>query len=232
MTGSLFHPPHIAAALAAVEDLGPDDLGDALSARPSSTSHVPNGAVVRIIRRARVEADRKIEGIALKVLMDRVWAWAMRTYSSLAPLDSEHMAVVLGERVFEEIAGVSAIDYWEITFELNLKRLATDIYRQSLKAKSHGEHVEFDVAQHGDDGGEEERAVMMRAFVTARAERVLDQEELRYFPALFISGLPLASRRASMDLVRQLGMPEGTLREIKTRIRAKLKATMKDSSDE
>ena len=232
MSGSLFHPPHIAAALAAVEDLGPDDLQDALSARLGSASHVPNGAIVRIIRRSRVEADRRIEGIALKVLMDRVWAWAMKTYSSLAPSDADHMAVVLGERVFEEVAGGSAVDYWEITFGRNLRRMAADIYRQLLEAKFHVEHVEFDADQHEDDAGSEERATVMKAFVTARAERVLDREELKYFAALFISGLPLASKRASMDLVRQLGKPEGTLREIKTRILAKLKAATKGDSDE
>ncbi len=233
MTGSLFHPPHIAAALAAVDDLGPDDLLGALSARPGSTSHVPNEAVVRIIRRARVEADRKMEGIALKALMDRVWAWATRTYLSLTPSDAEHMAVVLGERVFEKVARESAVDYWEITFERNVKRLAADIYRQSFEAKFRKKHVEFDVAEHGDDdGGTEQRAMVLKAFVTAKAERVLDQEELKYFPALFISGVPLSSKRASVDLVRELGRPEGTLREIKTRIVTKLKAAMGSKFDE
>ena len=88
MVEGLFHPPHVAASLGEIEGFQPDELRAALLARnPRQPGYLSDEVLVRLVRRSRLDNDPETEGLALGVLLERVSAWAWRTFSSLLPLD-------------------------------------------------------------------------------------------------------------------------------------------------
>ena len=64
----------------------------------------------------------------------------------------------------------------------------------------------------------------------ARLAEILDRHELALVYPLLLSTLPLSSKKAKLDLVRCLGIPEGTLAEKKAAIIRKLKAALEKES--
>lgn len=232
MTKALIWPTYVQAALDSVEGCGPEALRTAVAITGrSAPGFILEEALVRLVRRARVDGEDKAEAIAMDALLGRVEAWSMRTYSSLSPLDAEEMSVVLGTHVIEAVLGHDAIDYWEITFLRNLQRAAADLYRHYHREKFAKELVEFDMEFHGDDAGTAANRLRDEALVLGIAAILLEPRDLPFVQPLLLSGMPLRSPRASTDLVRTLGKPEGTLREIKTRIMARLRGTSEEQND-
>lgn len=232
MAEGLFHPPHVAASLVEIEEFRADELRATLLVRdPRVPGYLWDEVLVRLIRRSRVEDDQETEGLVFEALIERVSTWAWRKFSLLLPLDREQMAIMLGEVVFERIARDNRVDFWEITFNRSMNRAASDIYQKHFADKIGKIHDEFDLKKHEvDDEGDFSNKALEESILQARAAKILDSEEMPFFYPLFLSGVPLSSPRASTDLVRMLGKPEGTLREIKTRIKAKLKAAWKEQA--
>lgn len=224
MEEDLYHPRHVVAGLARIEGVGHEDLKAALQAGTGSKLRLPDEALVRLIRRSRVNGDEVVERLVCRTLLDRLLWWAWRTYSTLSPEDRKDLACGTMETIIKAIVKTNGIDFWEITFARNRKRAAADVYEQYFLERSRNDHEEYDINHHAeDDAGVEAEEIAQVALSEARASRVLSPEEMRYFHPLFLSGIPLRSPRASTDLVRMLGKPEGTLREIKTAIKKKLK---------
>ena len=232
MTQALYHPPHVAEALEEIEGLGREDLKAAIRYPGSSAKRrLPDEALIRIIRRAAVEGDTAIEGLALQTLLRRLASWAWRVYSSLSEQDREDLVAGLGEVIIKAIQKSSAVDFWEITFALNRDRAAADIYQDYFVDCYQTSHESYDVVVHDkSDGGLHADELAELALIDRRWENFLTQEEMRYLHLLFLSDIPLSSPRASSDLVRMTGKPEGTLREIKTNLKNKLKAAWEPST--
>ncbi|WP_201834959.1 hypothetical protein [Microvirga zambiensis] len=224
MTKDLYHPSHVAAALDRIADLEVAELRAELqSARTGLGPRLPDEALVRVIRRSRVQGDEATERLAYKALMERLTGWAWKAYSTLSQQDRQDLVASLCEVIVKAVAKTDGIDFWEITFARNRDRAAADIYQQYLSDLYGNVHEEFEAESHGeDDGGDAAIEMAETALIEARAAQVLTREEMRYFHPLFLSEIPLKSPRASTDLVRMLGKPEGTLREIKTTIKNKL----------
>ena len=232
MTKALIWPAYVQAALDSVEGISPEELRAAVAITERSTlGFVPEEALVRLVRRARVDGKDEPESIAMDALLERAEAWSMRIYSSLAPLDAEEMSVLLGTHVIEAVLERDAIDFWEITFFRNLKRAAADLYRHHYREKFTKQAVEFDAELHENDAGTAAGRLRDEALVMGMAALLLEPRDLPFVKPLLLSGMPLRSPRASTDLVRTLGKPEGTLREIKTRIIARLRGDSREQND-
>lgn len=209
-----------------------DDLKAAIQCPGSkSQPRLPDEALIRIIRRASVEGDAIIEDAALRNLLGRLTVWAWHAYSSFTEQDREDLVAGLGEVIIKAIRKSSAIDYWEITFAKNRDRAAADIYQDHFVDRYQNAHESYDADVHDEsDGGSHADKLAELALIDRRWEKVLTPEEMRYLHLLFLSEIPLSSPQASSDLVRMTGKPEGTLREIKTKLKNKLKAAWEPST--
>lgn len=232
MKQALYHPPHVGEALDRIEGLGREDLKAAIKCPGSkSQPRLPDEALIRIIRRASIEGDTAIEEVALHTLLRRLASWAWGAYSSFSEQDREDLVAGLGEVIIKAIRKSSAMDFWEITFAKNRDRAAADIYQDHFVDRYQNAHESYDVDVHDEsDGGSHADELAQLALIDRRWEKVLTPEEMHYLHLLFLSDIPLSSPRASSDLVRMTGKPEGTLREIKTKLKNKLKAAWEPST--
>jgi hypothetical protein len=226
MPKELFHPEHVHLALArleAVEDVAA--LVAAIGIR-SGPDEPPPEALVRLLRRCRAEPDRRLETAVLNALVRRVERWVAFQYRSLSREDREEVAQDLLTTVIKAVARTAGIDWWEITFLKNLKRAAADIY-ESLFDKA----LRTATADIGDleleDEGRLANDLLQQANVDGRLAKILTPAELALFYPLFMTTIPIAGDAEHHDLVRLLGIPEGTLREKKTLIRRKLEDAFK-----
>lgn len=187
--------------------------------------------MIRIIRRASVDGDETIEGLALKTLIDRLATWAWRAYSSFSEQDREDLVSELGEVIIKAVRKSTAIDFWEITFSKLRARAAADVYQEYFANQYQNVHEPYDIETHDEsDGGSHANDLVELALIDKRWEKVLSPEEMRYMHLLLLSDIPLKSPRASIDLVRLTGKSEGTLREIKTKLKNKLQAAWERTS--
>ena len=220
---ALYHPPHVVTALDRIDGLGRDGLKAAIGS--NSQPRLPDEALIRIIRRASVDGDKIIGDAALRTLINRLTAWAWRAYSSFAEQDREDLVASLIEVIIKAVQKSTGIDFWEITFAKLRGRAAADIYQDYFVDRYQNAHESYDVDVHDEsDCGSHSNELIEMAMIDRQCAKILTQEEMRYMHLLFISEIPLSSPRASFDLVRITGKPEGTLREIKTKLKSKLKA--------
>ena len=226
MTQALYHPPHVAEALDSIEGLEGDELKAAIRYRGSTSKpKLPDEALIRIIRRASVDGDEAMEGFALKALMGRLAGWAWGAYSSFSDQDRKDLVSELGLVIIKAVRKTTAIDFWEITFAKLRDRAAADVYQDHYVDLYQNVHETHDVEIHDEsDSGARATELVELALIDKRWEKILMPEEMRYLHLLFLSDIPLSSPRASTDLVRMTGKAEGTLREIKTKLKNKLKA--------
>ncbi|WP_120275887.1 hypothetical protein [Rhizobium sp. AG855] len=224
----LYHPPHVTAALDQLDGLSDAELRKFIAAGCTPDGLKMSGEVlVRLIRRARIDGERLTEHAAWKRLLADLKVWARKAYSTLAEEDREQIVGALLEKIASDVQKSRTIDFWEITFARKRDRAAADQYQEYYADRYRNGHVEYDTDVHGrSDDGSEVRDLMETTLIEGFASSVLSQEEMRYFQPLMLSDIPLCSPEASIDLVRALGKPEGTLREIKTKIKAKLKRAL------
>lgn len=227
MPETLTHPRRVARALDHIDDLS--DEGELLALlndhhrRPA----LPPEVYVRLLRRCRVDPNRNVEHVTLKALVAAVGRWVGWKYSGLSYHDREDMAQGLLQIVTREVAKRVEIDWWEITFQSNLERAAADLYPGLFDLRPNAEKVAID--DHADainDEASVARNTVDRVLIDGRIARILTPDEMAVFHPLFMSEIPLRSERAAIDLVRMLGKPEGTLREMKTAIKTKLEAAL------
>lgn len=232
MSENLYHPPHVAAALDRVDGMNAEELRAAIIVTDRRAANfLPNEVLVRLIRRSRADGDRLAEHHAVSALAKRLSAWSWRKYSGLNREGREDVVQAVGLAISRDIARHSDIDFWEINFAQKRDRAAADAYQEYFAQGFAAEHVEFEPEAHvGGDEGEQANEIADEVLLQVFAAKFLTPEEMTYFHGLFLSDMPLSSPRASMDLVRRFGKPEGTLREIKTAIKGKLKNAWKDMS--
>lgn len=232
MKEDLYHPRHVVRALDSVEGMTTDELRAAIAVTDrGAAGYLPEEALVRLIRRARTDSDPVVEHYAVSALAKRVSAWAWRKYSGLNPEGREDVAQTVLQVIAKSIACQTGIDFWEITFARNRDRAGADAYQEHFAQNFDVEHIEFDATAHeSSDEGHQANEVADEVLFKIFAAKALTREEMTYFHGLFLSNIPLSSPKASLDLVRMFGKPEGTLREIKTAIKEKLKVAWEDNS--
>ena len=229
MNEPLYRPEHVEVALDRLGNLDGRALEAVLRASPGRTKdadYIPSEALVRLLRRFRIEGDRRSEDFVFGFLMQRVSRYTRQAYSGLSPASREDLSQNVLEVVAKKIASPS-LDYWEITFDRNLKRAAANAYQEHFAKDASLDGLEKVEAQESD-GGAIARDLVEKVLLQSLADKVLTTEELRVFHPMFLLGLPIKSTKASRDLVRETGRPEGTLAEMKTVISRKLEDAMKD----
>lgn len=232
MQEGLYHPPHVVAALDQLDRLSDANKRAAIRVgRLDDGSKLNGDVLVRVLRRSRADGDRLTEQVAWERLYEDLTNWAWRAYSTLSEPDREDLVGGLREVIVAAICKSNRIDFWEITFARNRERAAADQYQAFLAARYGSHHEEFETSAHGhSDEGFEALETVEGMLIQSWASGVLTQEEMRFFQPLFLSDIPLSSPDASIDLVRMLDRPEGTLREIKTKIKKKLKRALERTS--
>jgi len=221
---SLYHPPHVAAALVAVGNMARRDIPAALRQhRPRSSGYIPSEVIVRLLRRARVADDRWLEDILFTELSRRLQAWARHHYQGIRPEDRLDLAHELCLRIVDEIAKNSGIDFWEITFHRLISKAAADIYQARFVPMKFEDQLEgyTEVGDQGDSGAMAEN-LETKVLLSKQAQTVLTPKEFALFCRMYLTDLPIKADKASTDLVRETGIPEGTLREMKATILRKL----------
>jgi hypothetical protein len=227
----LYHPAHVSAALDRVDGYSAEgELSGALLITDArSDAHIPSEALVRLLRRCQVEPNRKREDLLISALLRRILNYARRAYSGLTVEDQEDLAQGLVAIIIGEVAKTTAIDFWEITFRVNLARAAADLYQEHIRPK--GDELDLDIDDEseriGDDGGVS-RGIVESAILKSWTAKFLTPGERKLFYLMFVEGVPIRSSRATSDVVRLTGKAEGTLREIKTNIMRKLLAALRE----
>ncbi|MGU3420778.1 hypothetical protein [Methylobacterium sp. D54C] len=210
-----------------IDDLDDEDELLALLNDHHRRPALPPEVYVRLLRRCRVDPNRKVEHATVKALVAAVIRWVGWKYRGLCHHDREDMAQSLLQIVTREIAKRVEIDWWEITFQTNLERAAADLYPGLFDLRPDAEKVAID--DHADAINDEAslaRDTVDKVLIDGRIAGILTPDEMAVFHPLFMTEIPLRSDRAAIDLVRMLGKPEGTLREMKTAIKTKLEAAL------
>jgi hypothetical protein len=227
MPNILTHPKRVASALDQIDDL-PDEAGVlALLNDHHRRPALPPEVYVRLLRRCRVAPNRRVEHATLKALIAFVVRWVGWQYRGLSHHDREEMAQGLLLVINREVAKQTGIDWWEITFRTNMERAAADLYPTLYDLRPDAEKVDID--DHADainDEASVARETVDSVLIDGRIAKILTPDEMAVFYLLFMSEIPIRSDKAPRDLVRMLGRPEGTLREMKTAIKTKLEAAL------
>lgn len=232
MTKILYHPRHVAEALDRLDARQAGDLPAAFAvADPTSPGFVPPEALVRLLRRCRVDPHPKLQRAVAAALVRFVQRWVARKYGGLSPEDRKDMTQKLLLHVSEQVAARTTVDWWEITFQRNLERAAADLYPDLFDLPKDAGRVDAatqDQVIHDD--GEQAGELVADAVRRAILADILTPRELEMFWYLFLSPVPLEGEKGVTDLVRLLGRPAGTLRGIKTAIKKKLVAASKETA--
>lgn len=231
MADAQYHPAHVDRALARIDAIDDEDGLLAAVSVIRGPDAVPPEVHVRLLRRCRVEANRKLEGAVLRALVKRVDRWVTRKFAGLSPADREEMSQELLAHVVKAVARTTGIDWWECRFFFNLRKAAASQYEKTYDEGLRSATADIgDQAEELHDEGALAKELVEDAVRHARLVEVLDPDEVVLVHPLFLSTLPISSKKAKLDLVRYLGIPEGTLAEKKATIVKKLKAALEQES--
>lgn len=233
MLSDLYHPPFVTSALDRVDEmtsLREMQVTLAIIDR-RSPAYIPDEALVRLLRRLRLDPDPAMEGVVFETLSARIFAWTRWQFSGLDECDRDDIAQGVAIAVLEAIRRTTKVDFWEITFDINKKRAAADVYQDQFKRHEREEEVDPGVlAEAGNDEGSTAAEMTERTHRLAVGRRFLSDDEFEVFEILVRLGLPVASKKASSDIVRRTGKAEGTVREIVTRIKRKMAIAIEEQS--
>ena len=231
MADAQYHPAHVNRALARIDAIDDEDRLLAAVGVIHGPDALPPGVYVRLLRRCRVEANRKLERAVLRALVTRVDHWVARKFAGLSRADREEMSQELLAHLVKAIARTTGIDWWECRFFFSLRMAAVTQYEKTYDEGLRSATADIgDQAEELHDEGVPARKLVEEAVRHARLVEVLDPDEVALVHPLFLSTLPISSTKAKLDLVRYLGIPEGTLAEKKAAIVRKLKAALEQES--
>lgn len=218
-----YHPKRVADALQRLGDMQPAEVIAELSSLTGrKTKTMPSEALVRLLRRARAAGQVATERQCARILLEQVRNWALRTFSSFSVQHRDDLVQGILLKLCEGLNATNGIDRWETEFDSQCQRVAADVYRKHVK-RHRAREIAFQPEIH-DRADEciDASVYLDRARLVAFAARELAPADLQYFEPMFLCGLPVQADKAEIDLVRLTGKPEGTLREIKTRIKRAL----------
>ncbi len=211
----LFHPAFVARALEWAEQLTPGELLAAAKIdQKSASGYIPEAALVRLIRRHRVEGAKELSDRLSHPLIMRAYAF---THDVCKKFGNEQRELVHEAMIafLDDLAKKDSIDWWEITFHRELKNRIKDAYRQLLK-RHRERNVTFGEEHERSDGGKLAARLARDASLAGIAEKYLKTPERRRLFMLIMSGdLPIEAPDGSEDLVRLTGKAKSTLAGLK-----------------
>lgn len=206
----LFHPASVARALEWAEQLAPDELLTAASIDDEGNSgFIPEAALVRLIRRYRVEDRKELSDRLSLPLIQRAYQYLLNVCKRFGQ-DGKDLAHEAMTNFLAELAAGDAIDWWEITFRRELHRRVSDAYVDLIK-RHRQRSREFTEDHERSDKGREAKVIARVAALKAIAEQHLPTKKRELFVLLMGSELPIHAPEAPNDLVRLTGKPRSTL---------------------
>jgi DNA-directed RNA polymerase specialized sigma24 family protein len=221
-----YHPVFVRKALDWAEDLSAQEILTAARIKDRTASgYVPSAALVRLVRRYRTEGDDDSSTRLSALLIARAYQYVRGIYARMG-VDGQDVVQETMQTFLTELAEHDGIDWWEATFERELRRRASDAYRHLFKRHK---RRSFELPENHDRGdeGEEASAIARRAALTGFAKlRIPTEEKRRLFLLLMLNELPIEAPEAPNDLVRLTGIPRSTLANLKTEFVRMLKAAL------
>lgn len=228
----LYHPDKVRIALLWAEMLEGADLLAAARINDSRASgHIPSAALVRLIRRYRVEGKEELSTRLTLPLIERAHAFVLAIYEKLGfGENAKDIAQEAIKLFLTELAQHDEIDWWEITFYRELRRRAATAYRD-LYGRYWSRGISLAPEHEASDGGTEAGQIVLDAALTAFAAEHLNSPEKRVLFVLLMKGdYPIHAPEAAQDLVRITGKPRSTLANLKTEFVRLLKSHMERTS--
>lgn len=227
MPDALFHPEHVANALARYDGINDEDMRLAVVATRAGTEALPPAVYVRLLRRYQVDPYPRLERAAQNALVHWIKQWIGRNYPGLSFEDKQEMTQELAITVVKAVLATTGIDWWEIRFVHKLTLAAADHYEKLFDPGLKAARIDInDQPEDFHDGGAFARELESNERLQPWLANILDPEELVLVAPLLIWDLPICSEKARIDAVRLLGIPEGTLREKKAAMIKKVKAAL------
>lgn len=225
-----YHPAFVLKALDWAEGLSQQELLAAARIKEGTASgHLPSAALVRLVRRYRTEGDDDLSTRLSTLLIARAYQYVRRIYAKMG-VDGQDVVQQTMQTFLTELAEHDGIDWWEATFERELRRRASDAYRLLFR-RHRRRSLELPDDHDRGDGGEEASATVRRATLAAFAElRIPSEEKRRLFLLLMLNELPIEAPDAPNDLVRLTGIPRSTLANLKTEFVRMLKAALAEKA--
>jgi DNA-directed RNA polymerase specialized sigma24 family protein len=189
------------------------------------SGYVPSAALVRLVRRYRSEGDDDSSTRLSALLIARAYEYVRGIYARMG-VDGHDVVQETIKTFLTELAEHDGIDWWETTFERELRRRAADAYRHLFK-RHRPRSLELPENHDLGDEGEEASAIARRAALAGFAElHIPTEEKRRLFLLLMSNELPIEAPEAPNDLVRLTGIPRSTLANLKTEFVRMLKAAL------
>lgn len=210
----LFHPAFVARALEWAEQLAPDELLAAASIDDEAKSgFIPEAALVRLIRRYRVEGKKELSDRLSLPLIHRAYQY-IRNVCKKFGQEGDDLAHEAMTNFLSELAANDAVDWWEITFRRELRRRVSDAYADLIK-RHRQRSRELTEEHERSDKGREANVIARVAALKAIAEQHLPAKKRELFVLLMASELPVHAPEFPNDLVRLTGKPKSSLFALK-----------------
>lgn len=224
------HPGFVRKALDWAEDLSAQEILTAARIKDRTASgYLPSAALVRLVRRYRTEGDDDSSTRLSTLLIARAYEYVRGIYARMG-VDGQDVVQETMQTFLTELAEQDGVDWWEATFERELRRRAADAYRHLFKRHRSRSLVLPEDHDQGDDG-EEAHEIARRAALAAFAEvRIPTEEKRRLFLLLMLNELPIDAPEAPNDLVRLTGIPRSTLANLKTEFGRMLKSALAEKT--
>lgn len=225
-----YHPLFVTEALDWAEGLGRNELLAAARIQDEKASgFLPSAALVRLVRRSRIEGDDDLSTRLSSLLVGRAFAYVRAIYAAMGA-DTNDVVQEAMKMFLTELAERDGVDWWEVTFHRELRNRAADAYRRLFRrhrVRSVPLSADYDVT----DAGSGAATVTVRAALKAFAEIHLPSQEKRVLFVLLMEGtLPIAAPKAPHDLVRLTGLKRSTLANLKTEFGRMLKAALPEKT--
>lgn len=227
----LYHPLFVVQAIDWAESLSSEQLIAAAHIKDQNKSgFIAPAALVRIIRRFRTEGKQELSDRLVAILITHAYDYVRRISARFAIGDREEVIQETMQTFLTELAENDGIDWWEVTFHLELRRRASDAFAR-LIGRHRKRSAELTDDHEFSDNGEAASALQIRATLVAFADKKLKTEEhRRLFLLLMMGDLPIEAPEAPNDLVRLTGKPRSTLANLKTDFTRMLKAALAEKA--
>ena len=164
-----YHPAFVLKALDWVEGLSSQELLAAARIKDGTASgYLPSAALVRLVRRYRTDGDDDLSTRLSALLIARAYQYVRRIYAKMG-VDGQDVVQQTMQTFLTELAEHDGIDWWEATFDRELRRRASDAYRLLFRRHRRRSLELPDNHDRGDEG-EEASATVRRATLAAFAE--------------------------------------------------------------
>lgn len=222
------HPQKVEKALLWASSLGKDQL-----ITHAKTKAFPPEAVLRLVRRFRVEGQQGLSDALADILYDRAIRFLEARYNSMTASFRDQIVSDAVITIIKALIQIDSIDYWEIEFFKCLKNKASDSYKIIKKqyenekpsnnisdnSKTEDKLPQSEICAQFDEVVKLENESLLKAI----AENKLNDDELNFlFALLEHRGIPFCSNKAETDLVRITGFSRTKIFELRDSVVSKL----------